>query len=220
MQGTVYSEAFKQRVPYSLTSLSGWPDERVAQTIAVMTQYAVEDSAAPEVQQDAAEALRLGDGDPVLGVWKLCKQRFKFQQDAQTSDETDLPEDVKNNIVEVVIRPLDLSLMYRQQLQPVEDCDGYSTYAASLLLALGVQCSFCTVAVDERDPSEYSHVYLVTYRNGDRIAVDASHGAYCGWECPNPFGKRAEWPVRSISKIWLIASIAALSLFAFWKGRG
>ncbi len=206
-------------VAYSLTALSGWPDERVAQTSALMTKYACEDAKTPEIQEDAQSALALGGGDPLLGVWSLAKQRFRFQEDMDTA--APVKSVTTDHIVEVIIRPVDLSRMYRLSLQPVEDCDGYSGYVASLFLALGVPCSFCTVAVDPSAPSEYSHVYVVSYRNAERVPIDASHGTYCGWECPNPFGKRREWIVEEVSPVaqWAIAG-ALLALVAWIVSGG
>jgi hypothetical protein len=207
-------------VAYTLTQVSDWPDARVADTIRVMCQYAVEDSQSALIQEDAQSAVALGGGDPLLGVWKLCKERFRFTQDVEMSEGTDLPQQVKNDIVEVIIRPVDLSKMWRMSLQPVEDCDGYATYAACLLLALGVPCYFCTVAVDPRIPDEYSHVYLVAYRNGDRIAVDASHGKYCGWECPNPFGKRREWAVEFSPLVGYALLALAMGALVWFAAKG
>ena len=31
--------------------------------------------------------------------------------------------------------------------------------------------------------------------SGTRVPVDASHGDYAGWECPNRYGRRIEWPL-------------------------
>jgi hypothetical protein len=217
-QGVTRSKAFGDvPVQYSLTDVSDWPDQRVADTIAVMCQYACEDASDPLVVEDAQSAMALGGGDPLLGVWKLCKERFDFRQDEELSEGTDLPPVVKANIVEVLIRPRDVAQMWRMGMKPLEDCDGYSTYAASLLLALGVIPRFCTVAVDPRDPSEYSHVYLVAYTfDGGRVALDASHGKYAGWECPNPFGKRREWVVEHVPWGAFVLGALALAVVAWF----
>jgi len=74
------------------------------------------------------------------------------------------------------------------------DCDDYSMLAASMLLAEGIPCAFVTVAADSRDPSQFSHVYVVSRRGGARIPIDASHGPSVGWETPE-FYRRSEWPV-------------------------
>lgn len=209
-------------VRYALSPLWGDADAQVEQTIAVMCRYAVEDSSSPLIQEDAQAALALGGGDPLLGVWKLCKERFRFQQDATTAEGTSLPRETKDSIIEVVIRPVDLSLMWRRALQPVEDCDGYSTYAASLLYALKVPCFFCAVAVDPLDPNQYSHVYVVAYTDdGGRLAIDASHGKYCGWEVPNPYNKRKEWKVEySPVVMWIVMAAAVGTLaWAWMKGN-
>ena len=191
-------------VRYSLRGLSDDADTRVAQTIDVMREYAIAD--APALSRDADEALRAGQGDAVRGVFALCKRRFQFQDDMLTAGGVpDLDTLTRESIVETIIRPVDLSLMWQSGLQPVEDCDGYSTYAASLLTHLNVPCAFVTVAVDPRAPDEYSHVYLAVYPNGERVPFDASHGPYVGWEVPNPYGKRREWPLSVQRFDWLVA---------------
>ena len=221
--GTTKSKAFGDvPVTWRLTPMSDVPDQRVADTIAIMCEYACEDAEDPLVIEDAQSALALGGGDPLLGVWTWCKSRFQFTQDEELSDGVELPPTVvRTDIVEVLIRPRDVSRMMRMSIQPVEDCDGYSTYAASLLLALGVPCRFCTVAVDPRDPSEYSHVYLVAYRfDNGRVAIDASHGKYFGWECPNPFGKRREWCVEHVPWVGYLIGAVALATLAWFGMRG
>ncbi len=88
-------------------------------------------------------------------------------------------------------------MVIRSGAKHKEDCDGFTSYLAALLIALGVPCSFATVAAHKEDPSIYSHVYVVAYPNGQRVPLDSSHGEYPGWEAPNEFNKFREWPVNS-----------------------
>jgi hypothetical protein len=198
-------------------ALSDDADTSVAQTIERMCEYAVRDAQSLEIQDDAQSAIALGGGDPLLGVWKLCKARFKFVQDVEIANGVEgLPQAIKDQVIEVIIPPRDLSLMYRRSLQPIEDCDGWHGYAASVLLAAGVRCYFVTVAVDPDDPSQYSHVYVCAYRNdGSRFALDASHGKFPGWECPNLFGKRREWAVE-YTPVWGMLLTMALAFASVW----
>jgi len=172
-------------------------DAQVERTIARMCQYALEDSQTFLIRQDSQVALRYGGGNPLEGVFHLVKGRMKFQQDVDTA--AHLPNIDPDEVVEVLIRPVDVALAHREMGGVIEDCDGYSMYCASLLLALGIPCCYATVAADNEDTSRYSHVYVVAYPtiNGQvyRVPMDTSHGQYPGWEVPNEFDKLREWPV-------------------------
>jgi hypothetical protein len=74
-------------------------------------------------------------------------------------------------------------------------------YVAALLAAAGIPCAFVTVAADPLDPAHFTHVYVAAYpAPGVRVAMDASHGDYAGWECPNRYGRRVEWPLGESSQ--------------------
>jgi hypothetical protein len=65
------------------------------------------------------------------------------------------------------------------------DCDDFSTFIASLLIAshAPIDVYFVTIAADATEPARFSHVYVgVVLPNGDYLPIDASHGAYAGWE--------------------------------------
>jgi len=168
-------------------------DGQVAVTIRKMCQYVLEDCVSPLIAEDAAEAVREGNGDPVLGAFRLANKRIRFQQDSYTGRWGG------PGVVEVLIRPVDICLFGKQHIVVPGDCDDFSMYVACLLIANGVPCSFVTVAADDRDPSAYSHVYVAAYPDGKRKAVDASHGKFAGWEVANKFGKCREWPVEAAS---------------------
>ena len=92
---------------------------------------------------------------------------------------------------------------YVDQVIAIGDCDDFSMYLAALLTANGIACSFITVAADGHAPDQYSHVYVVAYPDGERVACDASHGKYPGWEVPNAFGKIREWECADNGGGWL-----------------
>ncbi len=99
---------------------------------------------------------------------------------------------------------------------PVEDCDGFTSYTAALLRSRGVPCNFATVAADAREPGRYSHVYLACYPPTGRIALDTSHGPYPGWEAPNVYGKKREWPIDGPDwpQLFLIGAVLAGAWYA------
>jgi transglutaminase-like putative cysteine protease len=173
---------------YRLQPIAADPDTQVAQTIAVMRQYAVEDAASPAITQAARDAVvEAGGGDPVAAVWGYVRARMRFVQDAVTG--AGMQDALPDDLVEVLIRPRDMHTWN------VGDCDDFVTYGAALLIALGVPVAFATVAADSDAPGMYSHVYLIAYpAGGVRTPLDLSHGQYVGWETPHAYRLR-EWPV-------------------------
>lgn len=221
-RGQVYHPLFGQAVNYSLQQL---PDDnygQVAGMIAAMKEVALHFCGHPLIQRYAAQAIAEGNGDPITGVFYWAKNRLKFALDEDQAGQLP-PAFASRDIIEVLINPLDVGLLLEQGKMPKEDCDGFSTFAACLLLALGVPCNFCTVAVDKEDPTRYSHVYLVAYPNPDsRVPMDISHGDYPGWECPNPFGKRTEWPILPQAGgliQWIVVGVLVVVGWLIGKGR-
>lgn len=213
LTGTAYHPDFGESVDYRAIPLSADPDTQVAQMIGHMKRAAIEDSESEPILREASE-LR-GSGDLCSDVFWFDKNRVQFQRDELTSHP--FADYFNDDVVEVMIRPRDLANMR----QPKEDCDGFATYAASQLRALGIPCNFVTVAADRREPNRYSHVYLACYPNGRRVALDISHGAYPGWEAPNMFGKRREWPIDGPDgwELFLMAAIwAGLWFLGRWSG--
>ncbi len=180
--------------------LSDDPDTQVAETLAVMQQYASEDAQTPEITAEAREALAESHTeDPLTAVWNFVRSRMSFLNDGERLKTFQgLP------VVEEIVRPRDMHTWW------IGDCDDYSSYAAALLMNLGVKVSFCTVAADAREPQSYSHVYLVAYYGGKRVPMDFSHGQYPGWETPNRFGKRAESSAQENSILKVLFAATAL----------
>lgn len=154
----------------------------------------------------------------VEAVHAHARGSIRFQRDEATGEGIGALSFGENDpLIEVIVRPLDMA-RYVDGRVAVGDCDDFSMYCAALLESQGVPCAFVTVAADGRDPNQYSHVYVAAYPkdwNGNRVrvALDASHGEYAGWEVPNKYGKRAEWPVEG--GLGVIGTFVA-SLAATW----
>ena len=191
-------------VRYEAVLVPDDPDEQVAAVIGTMRRYVLEDYRSPAIAAEAQRALKL-DPNPTTAVFWHTKRSLSFVRDevlaAPMQPNHDYP------IVEVLVRPVDMASMCGGgggSCRRAGDCDDYAMYAAALLLNLGVPVSFVTLAADGADPSRYSHVYLAAYpAGGERVALDTSHGQYPGWEAPNYYGKRTEWPVSGSWLPWL-----------------
>ncbi len=178
-------------IQYEATSISDDPDTQVAQTCALMAKYVREDADSPEILTDCIEAS--GSTDPATiaaDCWAFVRGRIQFVNDEVTAQP--FTGMFRDGIVETLVRPRDMSAM---QGKRTGDCDDFSMYLAALLTANNIPCKFVTLAADPADPSRYSHVYVAAYIDGQRLPLDASHGPHAGWEAPNKFWKRAEWPI-------------------------
>jgi transglutaminase-like putative cysteine protease len=215
LTGTAYHPDFGGDVHYAAVPLSSDPDKQVAETINLMRANVRADSYSEPVLR-AAQQMDTGAGDPLSDAFYWTAGRVRFQQDEQTA--APLRRLFDDDVVEVLIRPRDLANMAR----PVEDCDGFAQMLPALLRSRGIPCSFVTIAADAREPNRYSHVYAACYPNGRRVALDASHGPYPGWEAPNMYGKKKEWPIDGPDwegLAWVAAFAAALLLAGYlWGG--
>lgn len=217
---TAFHPIFGAKVPYRFDSLPESADGQVSSTIQRMLAYIRKDAASDLIADDCAKVLALGDGDPILGTWKFIKQAMRFQNDEVTASQLDADPAKTSETIEVLIRPVDQSLMIRLRGIGIEDCDGFELYAACMFLRFGIPCSLVTVAASGEDPTRFSHVYLAAYLDGfsrGRIPLDFSHGEYPGWECPN-HGRIKEWPVQltaveTISKMALMLGILGSAYF-------
>lgn len=162
------------------------PDEQVARTIGRMRELAFEDAGTAFIG-DLARGFPAGKREGAEAAFWFVRGLVRFQRDAQMVPDVPFAEE----IIEVLIRPVDLLSMSR----PRGDCDDFCMALAALLVAQGIGCSFATVAADPRDPSRYSHVYVVAHLDGGDLSLDASHGRRPGWEVRNVYGKRRLWRV-------------------------
>ena len=164
-------------VNMAIRATSPNPDQQVADTIALMREYVNADARSPEIQRDIrAAGAQYGGG--IQGLYAFVKSRMRFTQDHELSKPVEgITRD--NPVVEVLIRPVDLSNITQTNIG-TGDCDDYSMYLAALLVGAGIPASFVTVAADPELPRDYSHVYVAAYPSGGRapvrIPMDASHG--------------------------------------------
>jgi len=197
---TAWHPVFGQ-VRYKVRELGWEPDEQVRRTVALMREKVREDAKDPRFVQ-RARGLFHNPQDQfglVEQVWGHAKGGIRFQQDEEIG--AGVGGLGEGDVIETIIRPQDMA-RYVDQGIACGDCDDFSMYQAALLEALGVPCAFVTVGADSRMPDQFSHVYVAAYPkdgNGEpvRVALDASHGDYPGWEVPNRFGKYQEWAVGS-----------------------
>jgi transglutaminase-like putative cysteine protease len=85
-----------------------------------------------------------------------------------------------------------------QMPQAQGDCDDFSMLLASLLVAAKVPVWFRAVAVDEREPWRWSHIYCKVFLKDERkfISLDVSHGKFPGWETNRKKFRVMEWRVN------------------------
>ncbi len=215
LSGKVYHPDLGQMMEWNAESLSTDPDTQVAQTINRMRANVREDWASPPIQQSVAKMQHSGTGEPLADTFWWNKRRVGFRQDRQLAEP--FRGNLDGEVVEVLIRPRDLSTMAR----PFEDCDGFASLAAAQLRAQGIPCNFVTVAADAREPGRFSHVYLACYpRSGERVAIDVSHGPYPGWEATETgqVTRVKEWPMDGPDWLELLLIAGALFLVAKFLG--
>jgi hypothetical protein len=194
-----------EQLNYSVMQVPDCPDGQVTATIGLMCKYAMEDSQSPEIQREALAIYQMcsrhglvDKGMVVRQVWHDTQQKIKFLRDEATAQplESFLSKTYAGApVVEILIRPRDMANLHGTR---AGDCDDYSMYAAALLTALSIPCSFVTIAGDPQDPGHFTHVYVAAYpdgHQGERVAVDASHGKWCGWEGWKRGMRKKEWRV-------------------------
>jgi len=159
-------------------------DLATQQTIERMTQHIRDCANDPAVIAAAQNALAtFGAGGPgrrnaAWAVWWSIKHALTFVEDDQLLRglTPDPPE------LELLVSP---SVMVRAQ-GPRGDCDDFTMLLCCFLEVLGCPWEIVTVAVDPNEPERWSHVYAVAVlEDGSRMALDASHGSYPGWEVPS-----------------------------------
>jgi hypothetical protein len=159
------------------------PDLATQQTIERMCRHIHECANDPAVIGAARTALNsFGAGQPGArnaawaAFWSI-KHTVKFVEDDQLLRglTPDPPE------LELLVSP---SVMVRSS-DPRGDCDDFTMLVCCFLEVLKHPWEIVTVAVDPNEPDRWSHVYAIAVlEDGSRMALDASHGSYPGWEVP------------------------------------
>lgn len=208
---------------YSAVALSPFADQQVAQTIGIMCDRVREDCARPEFAQWAASICgnpAESEADVVARAFAHCRTAITFTRDEKIGANVGgYPED---QVIEVIIRPMDMANYVAQRIA-IGDCDCFSMYLACLLSCYGIPCEFATVAANGQAPNNFSHVYVVAYPlneetgRRERLALDASHGQFPGWEVPNQYGKFQQWPVASKACDFVTVALAAAAGFFAYK---
>lgn len=210
---------FSVPVNYTVNALPGDNATQVAGTISMMCRYSNEDARRDEFVQWVNQKVAAigGDPDPCAAAFQLTRECFYFQRDEATGGP------LANDVVEVLVRPVDAVVLSANGRKVPGDCDCFSMLVASILLCLGVPCSFVTISGNRANPDAYSHVYVVAYPDDKdrRVAIDASHGAVVGWEAPT-FGKYTEWTLSGAMGGGQAIVILAILLGAIYViyGRG
>lgn len=198
----------------------GWDaDGQVMRTLGVMGERVREDIADPAFcswVQIGSEPGVLDDLAVVGAAYFHVKGALSFQRDEITG--AGVGGYPAGEVVEVIIRPREMA-KFVEQGKGVGDCDDFTMYLAGILGCYGIPTEFCTVAADARSPNNFSHVYLVAYpvdqSTGERVrvALDASHGEYPGWEVASS-GRKQQWPVNMTGGVmgwigWALLGVGA-----------
>jgi hypothetical protein len=189
-----YHPDFGSVVSYEFVRLPDTPDGQVRSTIRYIREFVRTDSETPLVREYARRMVALGEGNPNLGLWRLIKPLIRFKQDEQIAADLAADDRRKLDSIEVLIRPIDQLALIAMKGLGVGDCDCFHLTGCALLASLGIPSSLVTVSAHPRRPNEFTHVYMASYWNAERFALDLSHGEYPGWECPN-LGRIEEWPM-------------------------
>lgn len=182
-------------VPTSRTN----PEISTAQTIDLMRAYSRQGALTPQVREATALALSLNRREPIdwsrersncERLWTWVRTHVTFREDETHLEGLGMPSKRAWD-TELLITPQALLRMPN----PTGDCDDFSMLLGSMLVCCGMLTCFVTVAADPTQPGVWSHVYVATYlSDGSRLALDASHGKYAGWEAPQSM-RRKEWRV-------------------------
>lgn len=169
-------------------------DKSVSDTVAMMARHANSACNSPQVNQAVKDSGARGlefDREKLASVFAYIKMRVRFvEDDSQLANLFQVPSSK-----ELLITPPVLLSM----ISPKGDCDDFSMLCCSMLMNLGIQCNFVTIAADRTCPDQYTHVYCMAVTGeGLNVPMDCSHGKYAGWEASPVFRKQI-WPVINTS---------------------
>jgi hypothetical protein len=196
------------------TSLND-PYQATAQTVRYMARLVQHSLSDPVVFQCTDEALRVLAiaGSSSAAIWHWVKRSIKFVHHQEL-----LRKWLgKGDSLQLLISPEALLKMEA----PKGDCAVFSTLIAAMLQCAGYQWEIVTVACDRSQPGIFSHVFpRAVLPSGRRLALDASHGKYPGWEVP--WGHR--WPFalggNSGTQVWDMSGQAVTDQDSGYRGLG
>lgn len=156
-------------------------DEATAQTVRFMAQLVKHSQSDPIIQQAWKDAWSrfngIAFGDEAVCCWWYAKYLVKFVHHQELLRDWMFSLDD----LQLLISPEALLKMKF----PKGDCAIFTTLIQAMLRLRGIGYETVTVAVNPMAPELYGHVYPYAIRpDGTRIALDASHGKYPGWEVP------------------------------------
>jgi len=181
------------------------PDQATAETVRLMAGQIHRSAADSLVIANAVDAVRRYRGGPVyagLGgdpfqdagaiaesAWWFAKEQLRFRHHGELLAEWLRERDQLQLLIEpsVLLRMRDM----------VGDCAIYSMLICAFLEALGVRWELVTLACNPSQPAIWSHVFArAVLADGRRLALDASHGKYAGWQVPREHQfRRQVWDV-------------------------
>jgi transglutaminase superfamily protein len=210
-QPTPMSPAFLRRVKrYQADLLDN--DKATAQTVELMAERARVSARDPLVRRAAHSAVEQWRGGPLYGMtgrdpwsdpqalaescWWFAKTHIKFVH----HNELIAIWFNERDQLQLIISPEIMLTMRRMK----GDCAIFTTLICALLEALGLPWEIVTAAVDPRQPDVFSHVWpRVVLPSGRRVPLDASHGAYPGWQVPTERQYKVQvwnedgWPIAN-----------------------
>jgi hypothetical protein len=183
--------------PYRIP-VSSDPDTATAQTVEVMCDHITKGAMDTGVQMAARRAVEqfaglsdvgLGAGSMGSAAFWWCKTYLQFRH-----HEFIIRERIgEAGHLQGLISPEVIVNQVMNGERPEGDCAIYTDCVASFLRAAGVPYEIVTVAVNPEEPDVYSHVFLYeVLPNGERLALDASHGDYPGWQVPTAHVSRRQ----------------------------
>ncbi len=175
--------AFLRSSPGFLQASLTDPDERASQIVGYMVELihgAQGDPLLSFAWRLAWDRFRVfaGDNEAIVPWWfaKYWIRKFVHHQD-MLIDWLGLP-----NELQLLISPDALLRLS----DPKGDCAVYTCLICALLELRGIGWEIVTVAVNPLYPDEFSHVYpQAVLGDGSRLALDASHGKFPGWQAPD-----------------------------------
>lgn len=156
-------------------------DEATAQTVRFMSdlvKHSLSDPIIKRACDDAWQRFRqIAFQDRAVCAWWYARYLIKFVHHQELLRDWVFSLDD----LQLLISPEALLKM----TDPKGDCAIFTTLIQAMLATQGIGYETVTVAVDPRTPDLYTHVYPQAIRpDGTRLALDASHGKFPGWEAP------------------------------------